>query len=292
MLVSLIIVFREAMEAGLIVGIVLAATQGIAGRGRWIAGGHRRGRGRRRPRRRLRGGVSDAFEGAGQEVFTASILCFAVIMLSWHILWMSHHARVMAAEFRQVGQAVRLGQRSLAALGCVVAIAVLREGAEVVLFLYGIVAGSHTISVVAGHGGGVAGLALAVAMSWLLYRGLVAIPVHRLFKVTNGLIALLAAGMAGQAAATLHSADLLPAWGEHLWDTSALLADDSIVGQSPARFDRIFRATVGHTACGLARHIAGAGDLLPGYQPAAGIAAAGAAALAVLLIAAAPGTGR
>ncbi|MDR3531476.1 MAG: iron permease, partial [Rhodopila sp.] len=37
MLVSLLIVFREAMEAGLIVGIVLAATQGVAGRGRWIA---------------------------------------------------------------------------------------------------------------------------------------------------------------------------------------------------------------------------------------------------------------
>ena len=39
MLVSLILVFREAMEAGLIVGIVLAATQGVIGRGRWIAGG-------------------------------------------------------------------------------------------------------------------------------------------------------------------------------------------------------------------------------------------------------------
>jgi high-affinity iron transporter len=175
--------------------------------------------------------LSDAFEGAGQEIFTASILCFAVIMLSWHILWMSHHGRVMAAEFREVGQAVRLGQRSLAALGCVVAIAVLREGAEVVLFLYGIVAGSHT-SALALATGGVAGLALAIAMSWLLYRGLVAIPIHRLFKVTNGLIAFLAAGMAGQAAAVLHSADLLPAWGERLWDTSALLTDDSILGKA------------------------------------------------------------
>jgi high-affinity iron transporter len=240
MLVSLIIVFREAMEAGLIVGIVLAATQGVVGRGRWIAGGIAAGAAGAGLVAAFAAALSDAFEGAGQEVFTASILCFAVVMLSWHILWMSHHARTMAAELRQVGQAVRLGQRSLAALGAVVAVAVLREGAEVVLFLYGVIAGSHATAISLATGG-VVGLALAVAMSWLLYRGLVAIPVHRLFKVTNWLIALLAAGMAGQAAATLHSADLLPGWGEHLWNTSALLADDSIAGKA-------LHALVGYSA--------------------------------------------
>ena len=231
MLVSLIIVFREAIEAGLIVGIVLAATQGVADRGRWIAGGIAAGAAGAGLVAVFAAALSDAFEGAGQEIFTAGILCFAVVMLGWHILWMSHHARSMAAEFRAVGQAVRLGQRSLGALAAVVAIAVLREGAEVVLFLYGVMAGSHTAapSLTAG---GVAGLLLAAALSWLLYRGLVIIPLHRLFRITNVLIALLAAGMAGQAAVTLHAADLLPAWGEHLWDTSALLADNTIAGRA------------------------------------------------------------
>ena len=240
MLVSLIIVFREAIEAGLIIGIVLAATQGVIGRERWIAWGIVAGVLAAISVAGFAAALSDAFEGAGNEVFTAAILCFAVVMLSWHILWMSHHARTMAAEFREVGQAVRLGQRSLVALATVVAIAVLREGAEVVLFLYGVVAGSHTtgLSLAAG---GAAGLVLAAVLSWLLYRGLVIIPLHRLFKVTNGLIALLAAGMAGQAAATLHSADLLPAWGENLWDTSAWLADDTIAG-------RALHALVGYSA--------------------------------------------
>jgi high-affinity iron transporter len=240
MLVSLIIVFREAMEAGLIVGIVLAATQGVAGRGRWVAAGIAAGVAGASLVAVFAAALSDAFEGAGQEVFTAAILCFAVVMLSWHILWMSRHARAMAAEFREVGQAVRLGQRSLAALAVVVAVAVLREGAEVVLFLYGVVAGSHTTGLSLAAGGAV-GLVLAAAVSWLLYRGLVIIPMHRLFSVTNGLIALLAAGMAGQAAATLHGADLLPGWGEHLWDTSALLADDSFAG-------RALHALVGYSA--------------------------------------------
>jgi high-affinity iron transporter len=231
MFVSLIIVFREAMEAGLIVGIVLAATEGVAGRGRWIAGGIAAGIAGASLVAAFAAALSDAFEGAGQEVFTAAILCFAVVMLSWHILWMSHHARAMTAELREVGKAVRLGQRSLAALAAVVAVAVIREGAEVVLFLYGIVVASHS-SAFSLAAGGVAGLAAACLVSWLLYRGLVIIPLHRLFGITNGLIALLAAGMAGQAASVLHGADLLPGWGEHLWDTSFILADDSLIGRS------------------------------------------------------------
>ena len=240
MFVSLIIVFREAMEAGLIVGIVLAATEGVPRRGRWIAAGIAAGVAGASLVAAFAAALSNAFQGAGQEVFTASILGFAVIMLSWHILWMSHHARAMAADLRDVGQAVRLGQRSLAALGAVVAVAVMREGSEVVLFLYGVVVATHT-QPLALTTGGAAGLALACATSWLLYRGLVIIPLHRLFQVTNGLIALLAAGMAGQAAAILHSADLLPGWGEQLWNTSFILSDDSLLGRS-------LHALVGYSA--------------------------------------------
>jgi high-affinity iron transporter len=240
MFVSMIIVFREVMEAGLIVGIVLAATVGVPGRGRWVAGGIAAGVTGASLVAAFAAALSNAFEGAGQEVFTAAILGFAVVMLSWHILWMSHHARQMAAEMREVGQAVRLGQRSLFALAVVVAVAVMREGSEVVLFLYGIAAASETTPLSLG-GGGVAGLALACMVSWLLYRGLVVIPLHRLFQVTNWLIALLAAGMAGQAAAVLHSADLLPGWGEHLWNTSFILADDSFLGRS-------LHALVGYSA--------------------------------------------
>src|SRR4030088_3485977 len=110
MFVSLIIVFREAMEAGLIVGIVLAATQGVVGRGRWIAGGIGAGVAGASLVAAFAAALSDAFEGVGQEVFTAAILGFAAVMLSWHILWMSRHARAMTEELREVGRAVRLGQ--------------------------------------------------------------------------------------------------------------------------------------------------------------------------------------
>lgn len=240
MLVSLVIVFREALEAGLIIGIVLAATEGVTGRARWIAGGVAAGVAGAGLVAAFAAALSDAFDGAGQEVFTAGILCFAVVMLSWHILWMSHHARTMTTELRDVGQAVRLGHRTLGALAAVIAVAVLREGAEVVLFLYSVVAGSGSTALSLGVGG-LAGLALAGGVSWLLYRGLIAIPLRRLFGVTNILIAFVAAGMAGQAASILHGADLLPAWGEHWWDTSFLLDDDSIPG-------RALHALIGYSA--------------------------------------------
>jgi high-affinity iron transporter len=245
MLASLIVVFREALEAGLIVGIVLAASQGVRGRGRWLAGGIGAGLIGAALIAMFAGALSNAFEGTGQEIFTAGILCFAVVMLSWHIVWMAQHGRTMAAEMREIGREVKQGERSLLALAVVVGVAVLREGAEVVLFLYGIATASHE-SAFSLTTGGLIGLALAGACSWMLYRGLVAIPMRLLFSVTNTLIALLAAGMAGQAAAILHGADLLPGWGEQLWNTSFLIADDSLVGRS-------LHALVGYSArpCGV-----------------------------------------
>jgi high-affinity iron transporter len=231
MLASLIIVFREVFEAGLIVGIVLAATRGIGRRGVFIAGGVGAGVIGAALVAAFAGALSDALAGRGQEVFNAAILSLAVVMLGWHNLWMASHGREMAREMKAMGHAVAAGDKSLVAMATVVAIAVLREGAEVVLFLYGIAASS-------GEGwpllivGGMLGIALGAAVSCLLYLGLVAIPVHRLFTVTSWLIALVAAGMAGQAAAILAGIDLIPSWGYQLWDTSWLLPQDSLAGRA------------------------------------------------------------
>ncbi len=83
--------------------------------------------------------IANAFAGAGQELFNAAVLVVAVLMLGWHNVWMARHGRAIAAEAKALGEAVAGGRRSMAALAIVVGVAVLREGAEVVLFLYGIV---------------------------------------------------------------------------------------------------------------------------------------------------------
>lgn len=230
MLASLIIVFREVFEAGLIVGIVLAATRGMAGRGWWVSGGIGAGVIGSVIVAAFAGKIADLFAGSGQEVFTATVLIIAAFMLGWHNIWMAHHGRALAKQMTMLGSAVADGEKSFLAMATVVAIAVLREGSEVVLFLYGIVASGNEKPWMLILGGAI-GIALGGLISYLLYRGLVAISLKRLFAVTSWLIALLAAGMAGQAAATLASADIIPSWGYELWDTSWLLPDKSFFGR-------------------------------------------------------------
>src|SRR5512135_1335150 len=229
MLGALIIVFREVIEAGLIVGIVMAATRGVIGRGRWITIGIGGGVLGASIVAMFAGAISDAFQGAGQELFNAGVLGVAVIMLMWHNAWMARHGREIADEMRRVGAAVSEGAKPLTALAIVVGLAVLREGSEVVLFLYGIMAsGTSGAALVIG---GLLGIAAGAAFTALTYFGLLAIPNRHIFSVTSWLIALLAAGMAAQAIQFLNSAGLVVALDRPLWDTSWLLSEKSIFGR-------------------------------------------------------------
>src|SRR4051794_25095243 len=116
MLAALLIVLREVLEAGLVVGIVMAATRGVPGRGPMVSLG-------------IGGGVlgacvvaafasriSGLFAGGGQEVFNAAVLGLAVVMLAWHNTWMAQHGREIPAEMRAVGRDVARGSRPPAAL--------------------------------------------------------------------------------------------------------------------------------------------------------------------------------
>jgi high-affinity iron transporter len=230
MLATLLIVFREVIEAGLIVGIVLAATQGVPRRGLWVSYGVAAGVLGACLVAAFAGEIGSLFAGSGQEVFDASILMLAVCMLTWHNVWMAGHGREMAREMKDVGAAVTAGQKTLAALAVVVGVAVLREGSEVVLFLYGIASAGGT-SQSAMLIGGVLGLLAGAGVSALMFFGLLAIPAGRLFSVTSWLITLLAAGMAAQAVLFLQQAGYLQFWQATVWDTSWLLKEDSIVGR-------------------------------------------------------------
>ena len=231
MLAALIIVFREVFEAGLIVGIVLAVTSSVPNRNRWIGGGVLAGVLAACLVAAFAGALSQLFAGMGQELFNASILCIAVVMLTWHNVWMAHHGREMAGELRAVGQAVADGTKSLLALAVVVGVAVLREGSEVALFLYGVAAsdGGSALSLALG---GLLGLALGVGVCLLTYFGLMRIPPKALFATTTVLITLLAAGMAAQAVAFLERANWLNSLDTVVWDSAWLLPETSIAGRT------------------------------------------------------------
>ncbi|HUZ74054.1 MAG TPA: FTR1 family protein [Stellaceae bacterium] len=230
MLAVAVIVFREVLEAALVVSIVLAASHGIPGRGRWVAGGIVAGVLGAMVVAAFTGEISAALAGIGQEVFDASVLFGAVVMLGWHNVWMNRHGREMAEEAKSVSAAIRAGARPLYALGIVTGLAVLREGSEIVLFVYGIVAAQGT-GIAGILSGGALGLAGGAGLGAALYFGLLRVPLRYLFTVTGVVVLFLAAGMASQGAAFLLQADLVPALGNELWNTSAILPDRSLAGQ-------------------------------------------------------------
>jgi high-affinity iron transporter len=230
MLAALVIIFREILEAGLIVGVVLAASRGVPGRNGAVTLGVLAG---------ILGAtivalfatrISNAFDGRGQELFVAGILLFAVVMLAWHVVWMAEHAREMTQELRKLGSDVALGKQSLFALGAAVAIAVMREGSEIVLFMMGIIMQGKDTAGALLLGSGL-GLLLGAGVSLVLYLGLAAIPLKRMFSVTGALVTLLAAGLAASAVQQLSNAGLLNVFDTKVWDTSWLLSQDGWVGR-------------------------------------------------------------
>ena len=224
-----IIVFRESLEAFLIISIMVAATRGISHRGKWIAGGVLIG---------LLGSalvasgmerISSVADGMGQELFNVGILVIAVAMLAWHNIWMASHGRELAMQIKSTARAVNEGGKERSVILVVIALAVLREGSETVLFLYG-VANSGDNGLRDTFLGGSLGLACGGAIAGLLYLGLLRIPVSRCFAATGVLVLLLASSMASQAARLLVQADLLPSLGAPLWDSSGMLDQKTVVG--------------------------------------------------------------
>ena len=230
MLATAILVFREVLEAALIVSIVCAATRGLHARGRWVSAGVGLGVLGALMLALGADSVASAAEGMGQELLNAGVLTAAVLMLAWHAIWMSRHGRELALQMKSVGAAVVEGARPIKALMFVVALAVLREGSEVVLFLFGMGAGGSSAASMAA--GGVIGLVAGATVGVALYFGLLGIPIRHFFTATNWMVLLLAAGLASQAAHYLIQADWLPALGERVWDTSWLLSNESLLGQT------------------------------------------------------------
>ena len=221
-----LLVFREVLEAALIVTVVAAATRGVARRGMFIGGGIALGVVGALVVAAFASAITQAVSGVGQELFNAAVLFAAVLMIGWHVIWMSSHGREMAREMKELGGAVQAGSSSLAMLLAVVALAVLREGSEIVLFLTGMVAG--------GADGLFSGLAMGIVagttVGLALYFGLLRIPIRHFFTATNWMLVLLAAGLSSSAARYLVQANWLPEWGSQVWDSSWLLSNGSLPG--------------------------------------------------------------
>ncbi|MFH3479352.1 FTR1 family iron permease [Xanthobacter variabilis] len=240
MLAALLVVFREVLEAGIVIGVVLAASEGIRGRGLWISAGVLGGMLGSAVLAVFAERISNLFDGSGQELLNASILAVAVVMLVWTVVWMASHGREMVIQMQAVGKDVKEGRKPLTALAVVVGMAVLREGVEIVLFVYGIMStGMESVPNVVS--GGLLGLLAGAVVAFILYRGLVAVPLKYLFKVTAFVITLLAAGLSAQVVGILQDSGFIQSLADPVWNSSWLLSDEGALG-------RVLRTLVGYRA--------------------------------------------
>jgi high-affinity iron transporter len=229
MFATALIVFRESLEAALFVGIVAAATRQLAGRTRWLGAGVALGVLGALLLAYMAPRVSGWFDGLGQDIVNIVVLSIALSMLLWHCIWVASHSKDMAMQARSLGTSVQQGQRKPWALLTAVALAVLREGAETVLFVGGALtgAGASTLDVVLSIA---VGVGLGVGAGAIIYGGLSRIPTKHVFATTNVLIAILAGSIASQLVKSLIQAGFIERWSSPLWDTSSLLAPDSALG--------------------------------------------------------------
>ena len=224
-----LIVFRETLEAALFVGIVAASTRGVIHRTRWLSFGVAVGASGAMLMAKAMGQISNWADGMGQDIVTLCILSIALCMLAWHCIWVSPNSNQMIQDAKQIGASTSQGDQTLWALAVAVALSVLREGAETVLFVSGLISGSSEsqgaiiLSVVIG-------LAMGALTGWLIYEGLGKVKPQRLFAVTHILILMLAGSLASQLAKTASQADWISVFGEQAWDISALLSNDSAIG--------------------------------------------------------------
>ena len=240
---AFLIALREGIEAALIVSILLAYLDQIGRPDRtplvWWGTGVAIGLSL------LLGSVIFAvgaeFEGTAEQVFEGLVTLAAVAVLTWMIFWMRRQgARIRSELQEKVDTALAAGGLALALLAFT---AVLREGIETALFLFAAAQGTavETGAVGAQLVGAFLGLALAVALGVLLYRGGIRMDLRTFFRVTGAILIVIAAGLFASSVHELQEAGWLPFLTATAFDLSSALPDDSGVGA-------ILRGLVGYNA--------------------------------------------
>lgn len=235
MLNALIVVFRESLEAMLVVGVLLGwigrqPAPAALRRGLWL--GVAAGLGLALALGFATFAAQSQLAGEALEKFQVGMVLFAAGLIVQMVFWMHRHGRHMKQELEaQAGRAIgALG------MGAVAAVAVAREGAETVIFLYGLgleSGGGEGFGLIAGA---LAGFALAAATGWLVARGARFLSFRALFAASEILLLVIASSLLTAGVDRMIGLDWIPPLLDPLWDSSSLLDDGSDAGRLLADF--------------------------------------------------------
>ena len=230
MLTSLLITLREGLEASLIVGIILAylAKTRTPGSSKyvWLGTGLA-------VLTSLAAGAAiyltaGDLTGTAEQVFEGSAMLLAAGVLTWMIFWMRREAANVRTSLQSQIDS-RLARGSWLGLATLAFVAVVREGIETVLFLF---AASRTAeSPLWATFGGLGGLAAAIGIGYILYRGTARLNLRAFFNITSVILIVFAAGMFAHSVHEFAEAGIIPGIVQPVWNTGAVLPDESGAGR-------------------------------------------------------------
>lgn len=224
-----LVIFREILEISLILGILTAATKDVKGTKKYILLGLISGISGALILAFFTDKISQSLDGMGQEIFNAIILALAATMISATIIWMNKHAKSISSNLKNISNEVKEGNKPLYIILIVVALSVLREGAEIVLFTYSyFISGTSLLEIIIGL---FLGLICGIITGFALYLGLLKISGKYFFKITTYLLIFVAGGIAMQSIGFFINAEILPALIDPIFDLSNILPQKSYVGQ-------------------------------------------------------------
>lgn len=236
---ALIVVWRESLEAMLVIGVMLS----------WIV---------RQPdpaplKRGLWSGVAagvllactlgyaaytaqSEFAGQALEQFQLAMVLAAAALILHMVLWMHAHGRSMKRELERQVERTAASTGALLGVAAITALAVAREGAETVIFLYGLGMDGEAGAATQLFGGAAGGFVLAAATSWAVARGAKFLNLRTLFRVSEFLLLLIATSLLVAGIDKMIGMEWLPPLVDPLWDAGGILPDARGAGRFLADF--------------------------------------------------------
>jgi high-affinity iron transporter len=233
---ALFIVWRESAEAMLVVGILYAwlrqrpdAATGM----RFLWGGVAAGAALALVLALIMLGIASSLSGSALDYFQLAIMLVASALIVQMVFWMRRHGRTLKKDLES-NMARNARSANWWGLLIVVALAVGRETAETVVFLYGLGAekgGIANLPIVL-----VLGIGAAFATFWMLQQGSRILSWRLFFRVSEILLLLLAGALLVSGIEKLIALDVVPALVDPVWDTSRILDDSGRLGGMIASF--------------------------------------------------------